>query len=318
MRPALQYQPDQEQLSLSAALETPLADLLPIARLHGNAIGEDDTVWRQLSALGVLTAGLGEARGGSGLGATELALIGIELGKHLAAPAIIATMVAGDGSDESPRIATGFGGENPVWIEEPDASLLLVRTDAGATLHAMPKDGRVADDFIWGVRLMTGPIDEPVRELDLREASVLRLLDAAALAGIADATLAMAVDYAKTREQFGRPIGSFQAIKHHCATMAISARAARDLTTFAAVAIDTGRADAAHRTESAFLVAANAAIDNAGLNIQIHGGIGFSAEADPHLFLKRARLVTALGGGIEAAAVRIAAARITNLTGMDI
>ncbi|WP_168371701.1 acyl-CoA dehydrogenase family protein [Sphingomonas sp. Leaf357] len=305
-------------MSLSAALEAPLADLLPIARLHAGAIGEDHSVWRQLFDLGILTAGLDEARGGSGLGATELVLIAIELGKHLVSPAIIATMVARDGTEESLRIATGFGGEEPVWIEEPGASVLLVRTDAGATLHAMPKDGQIADDFIWGVRLINGPIGAPLRELDMREASLLRLLEAAALAGIADATLAMAVDYAKTREQFGRPIGSFQAIKHHCANMAISARAARDLTTFAAVAMDTGRADAAHRTESAFLVAANAAVDNAGMNIQVHGGIGFSAEADPHLFLKRARLIVALGGGSEAAALRIAAAHITNHSGTDI
>jgi alkylation response protein AidB-like acyl-CoA dehydrogenase len=116
----------------------------------------------------------------------------------------------------------------------------------------------------------------------------------------------MGVAYAGIRSQFGRPIGSFQAVKHHCANMAIAARCARDQTDFAAVALDEDRPDAALQVECALLVAGSAALDNCGLNIQIHGGIGFSDEADPHLVLKRARLQIALAGGLEAASERIA------------
>nr|WP_277817133.1 acyl-CoA dehydrogenase family protein [Solimonas terrae] len=134
----------------------------------------------------------------------------------------------------------------------------------------------------------------------------LRLIDAAALAGVAQTALQMGVDYAGLREQFGRPIGSFQAVKHHCANMAIAARCARDQVSFAAVALDEGRADAALQVESALFVAGTAAIENAGKNIQIHGGIGFSDEADPHLLLKRARVLIAIAGGLEAANARIA------------
>jgi alkylation response protein AidB-like acyl-CoA dehydrogenase len=155
---------------------------------------------------------------------------------------------------------------------------------------------------------MTGPLGSALRTLDDRELQLLRLIDAAALAGIAQAALDMAVDYAKLREQFGRPIGSFQAIKHHCATMAIAARGAADAASFAAVAFDSERADTPHRIESALLFAAAGAIDNAGTNIQVHGGIGFSAEAEPHLLLKRAQLLAALAGGAEAMAERVAAA----------
>jgi alkylation response protein AidB-like acyl-CoA dehydrogenase len=133
----------------------------------------------------------------------------------------------------------------------------------------------------------------------------LRLIDAAALTGIAQAALDMSVAYAGTRAQFGRPIGSFQAVKHHCANMVIGARCARDQTTFAAVAIDDGRDDAALQVECALFVAGSAALDNAGKNIQIHGGIGFSDEADPHLLLKRAQLLVAIAGGLEAANDRI-------------
>jgi alkylation response protein AidB-like acyl-CoA dehydrogenase len=308
----MQYQPDQDQLTLAGGMQAPLAAILPIERLRREPGGETEAAWRRLAQLGVTAAALDEARGGSGLGATELALIGIELGRRLASPAIFATTIAlraarDIGAGEAPRIAAAFSLTDGIWVDEPGAEWLLVRAEEGAALHAMPAAPSVADEATWGLRLMSGEIGPCLGRLDPREDRLLRLLDAAALAGVADATLTMAVEYAKMREQFGRPIGSFQAIKHHCADMAIAARAARDLTTFAAVAIDAGRVDAPHRTESAFLIAAHAAIANAGANIQIHGGIGFSAEADPHLFLKRARLVAALGGGVEAAAQRVVA-----------
>ncbi|HSX57595.1 MAG TPA: acyl-CoA dehydrogenase family protein, partial [Sphingomonas sp.] len=112
--------------------------------------------------------------------------------------------------------------------------------------------------------------------------------------------------YSQVREQFDRPIGSYQAVKHFCANMAIAAQSAGDLVTFAAVAVDNGRADAAAQVEAAWIAAAQAALGNAATNIQIHGGIGFSDEADPHLYIKRARLLVAVGGGIEAALERIA------------
>jgi len=88
--------------------------------------------------------------------------------------------------------------------------------------------------------------------------------------------------------------------------MATAARCARDQVLFAAVAIDEAREDAIFQGECALYVAGAAALDNAGKNIQIHGGIGFSDEADPHLFLKRAQLQLAMAGGLEAANARIA------------
>jgi len=148
-------------------------------------------------------------------------------------------------------------------------------------------------------------VGEPLARFDESQVARLRLIDAAALAGMAQTALEMSVAYAGIREQFGRPIGSFQAVKHHCANMAIAARCARDQTTFAAVALDEGRADARLQVECAFFVAGTAALDNAGKNIQIHGGMGFSDEADPHLFLKRARLQIEIGGGLEAANERV-------------
>jgi alkylation response protein AidB-like acyl-CoA dehydrogenase len=152
-------------------------------------------------------------------------------------------------------------------------------------------------------------VGEQVARFDESQLPRLRLIDAAALAGIAEGALEISVAYAGMREQFGRPIGSFQAVKHHCANMAIAARCARDQTNFAAVALDEGRPDAQMQVECAFFVAGSAALDNAGKSIQIHGGMGFSDEADPHLFLKRAQLSIAIAGGLEAASWRIANTR---------
>jgi alkylation response protein AidB-like acyl-CoA dehydrogenase len=146
----------------------------------------------------------------------------------------------------------------------------------------------------------------PIARFEAPQLLRLRLIDAAALAGISQAALDMSVAYAGTRAQFGRPIGSFQAVKHHCANMVSAARRARDQTCFAAVAIDEGRDDAALQVECALFVAGSAALENAGKNIQIHGGMGFSDEADPHLLLKRAQLLIAIAGGLEAANERIA------------
>jgi alkylation response protein AidB-like acyl-CoA dehydrogenase len=106
----------------------------------------------------------------------------------------------------------------------------------------------------------------------------------------------MAVEYAKARQQFGKPIGSFQAIKHLCADMAIRAEAAACQVIFAALVQAEGHAGVDFHSVAAKLVAVEAALQNAAQNIQIHGAIGFTAEADAHLFIKRAHVLEQLWG----------------------
>lgn len=310
MSTRLRYMPDADELALAGALEGAIAEVLPVARLHAGSGDEDADRWRQLDALGILTAGVEEASGGSGLGAVGQAIMAVALGRMLATPAVLATMATAGvlPASQPHRVAAGFAGEPAVWAEEGGATHVLLHATGEAALHAMPAATRQIDDATWGVRLMTAKLETPVAVLSSSRVHLLRILYAAALAGNAAATLDMAVAYAKVREQFGRPIGSFQAVKHHCADMAIAARSACDLSMAAAVALDDGRDDAGLLVASAALVAREAAIGNAGLNIQIHGGIGFSAEADPHLFLKRAHLIAALDGNAEAAALALAAA----------
>jgi alkylation response protein AidB-like acyl-CoA dehydrogenase len=117
------------------------------------------------------------------------------------------------------------------------------------------------------------------------------VLAAASLAGICGVVQNMAVEYAKIREQFGQPIGTFQAIKHRCADMAVRTEAASAQASFAAIALRDGRADSTFQAIAAKLIAGTYAIASAQENIQIHGAIGTTAELPAHLFLKRAHLL---------------------------
>jgi alkylation response protein AidB-like acyl-CoA dehydrogenase len=155
----------------------------------------------------------------------------------------------------------------------------LTRPAAAITLEDAPAR-------LVGPRLTCGaPLDQS------------RVALAAEAAGGAEALLEMTVDYAKARVQFGRPIGSFQAIKHRCADMLVAAEGARSLA----------RATAALEQDAEFAVAAalarawccDAFADVAGAAIQIHGGIGFTWEHDAHLYLRRAKSLQHLFGGCD-------------------
>ncbi len=315
METELRYHPTPDQLALASTIEESILPLLPVSRLHA-ATQESEETWSGLDEIGIFGITAAEAQGGSGLGAVEETLIAMALGRQLASPSVLATVGAAharlrDGVNglRGRRIAAGFrNGGRIVAVEDRSAERVLIREAAEAAVYAVDSAGsRLIDSRLWlaGLREYAAP-GEAVARFDAAGLSRLRLLDAAALAGIAGAALDMGVAYAGTREQFGRPIGSFQAVKHHCANMAISARCARDQVSFAAVAVDDLRDDAPLQVECALWVAGSAALENAGKNIQIHGGIGFSDEADPHLFLKRARLLIAMAGGLEAANQRIA------------
>jgi alkylation response protein AidB-like acyl-CoA dehydrogenase len=123
----------------------------------------------------------------------------------------------------------------------------------------------------------------------LRRAATV--LVAAEAVGVAERTLEMSVEFAKVREQFGKPIGTFQAIKHRCADMATRTEVARAVVTYAAVAVQDGEPDADFHVHSAKALAADAAIQNATDNVQNHGGMGYTWESDAHLYLKRARVL---------------------------
>ena len=309
------YLPDREQIALARSMGESLRSILPLSRLQGSH-DESAATWTALRDLGVLGISMPAEDGGSGLDAAEEALIVIELGRQLVAPSVLATLGATHlgsrgrhlAAEGEGRFATAYGGSGRfVVVGGQGANLLLVQCDsAPPRLFAFPPSSRVLDEKLWSTRLLeTAGLGEPLATATPAEAMRLRLLDAAALAGLAQAALDMAVRYAGVREQFGRAIGSFQAVKHHCANMALAARCACDQVGFAAIAVDDDRDDAALQVESALFVAGSAAIENSGKNIQVHGGIGFSEEAAPHRLLKRARVLVQLAGGLEAALSRV-------------
>ena len=120
-------------------------------------------------------------------------------------------------------------------------------------------------------------------------------LDVAAIAlaaeqlGGAQRALDMAVEYAKIRQQFGRPIGSFQAIKHRCADLLLEVESLRSAVGYAAAAVAAGSTEVPVLASLVKSYASEVYSHVAGENIQIHGGIGFTWEHDAHLYLKRAK-----------------------------
>ncbi|MEQ8232628.1 MAG: acyl-CoA dehydrogenase family protein [Gammaproteobacteria bacterium] len=197
------------------------------------------------------------------------------------------------------------------------AHILVVAREAGTSGDEGIGLWRVAEDAPGFSRRPLATIDTtrrlaalafaatPARRLDdAREcaAIVARVLDDAAVAlaheliGCASALLDASVEYAKLRMQFGRPIGSFQAIKHKCARLLLELELARAAVYYAAAARDAGDADAAALAAQAKAQASDAALDCAREAVQIHGGIGFTWDHDTHLWFKRATSAAVLLG----------------------
>jgi alkylation response protein AidB-like acyl-CoA dehydrogenase len=137
------------------------------------------------------------------------------------------------------------------------------------------------------------------------------LLDEAAVLGCAEALggiermLEMTVEYTSVRVQFGRPIGSFQAVKHGAAALAIHAHASRAATYYAAMAADAGAPDASRAACVAASYVSGALGEVAGEALQLHGGIGFTWEHDLHLYLRRAKVDAVLHGDAPAHRTRL-------------
>jgi hypothetical protein len=216
------------------------------------------------------------------------------VGSHLAAPLI-------DGAAGGARpVALAF--EAAGYVEhfgEVDDTLVLTdpalhSTEYGQAESVDPLDPLTPLYRIWD------PLTGPELEADVER---LRLdgivLTAALLSGIASRTVELAVAYAKDREQFGKPIGTFQAVKHMCADMLVRAEIARAAVDAAGVLLDASDADAARAVHTAKLLAGEYAVQNAKTCVQVYGGMGFTWEVDVHLYLKRAAVLNTQFGSAE-------------------
>ena len=302
------------------------------ATLEGGS-AHPDAVWKAAGDLGWLGLALSEEHGGSGFGLSELAVVleaqGRELSPGPFLPTVAASLVIDRCGPDTlrtellPGLADGttvgalglsgsavvgsdldVTGEIPAVLGAPDADVLVLiagddvvvvdATTDGVTVTALqPLDTSRSVGSV-ALRAVTVTEDRVLRGAARRARTVFRILASAEAVGVAWASLEMAVEYAKVREQFGRTIGTFQAVKHHAANMLVDAE-----QTTAAV-WDAARAD---DLDSAWFPAAVAAshairaqVFNAQNNIQLHGGIGFTWEHDAHLYLRRARTLAALIG----------------------
>ena len=285
--------------------------------------------WAELGGLGLLGLHVPEDLGGSGFGLAETLVVAEQMGRYLApgpfVPTVITSAVlAAAGPDDLqkrllPGLADGtvvgaaaLGGEVTYadGAATGQAGVVISGHLADVLLVPAGDDVLVVEKPAGGVHAEVPANLDPSRRaarvrLDAAPATVLpgarglltdvaRAVLAAEAAGIAAETTEQAAEYAKIRQQFGRPIATFQAVKHHCANMLVAAELA------AAAGWDAGRAgldggdQLSYTAAIAAVLASPAAVGNANLNIQVHGGIGFTWEHDAHLYLRRATAIAAV------------------------
>lgn len=277
--------PNDEQIAFQTATADWCRDNMPLEGARSRPQG----LWDQLGAMGwtVMTAS------GMDLDHATEALVFAELGRFLAPVALLSSAVAARWSGGEAKVALALPSDEQVRIFDSDGAaqaLGLFSESIGqfAIDAAMPTNPSL-DQSATVAQMVIPRTVEALN--DPRAALHLQLLTAAYAVGCADAARDMAASYAKMREQFERPIGWFQAIKHMCADMAVRAAVSRSQLYYAACALDANGDDAAFHVAAAKRLADQAALDNGRANIQVHGGIGMTDEAYPHFCLKRAHLL---------------------------
>lgn len=267
--------------------------------------------------LGWLAISLPEENDGIGLGAQGLALLNYELGRAAAPGALLASSVAvetlarsdadcvdliGDVVAGTATLALAATPGRPqrdgmVWLlGDPSARAALIAGEGDDVALATFDAAQASKLDLWDETQAVFAV--PASALSVTQTlpgmrKMLTALYAVAVAadsaGAARGTLDRTVRYMKEREQFGRPIGSFQALKHRAADHHVNAKSADELVWQAAEAIDAGDPGALLWATMAKANATEAAAQVAGDCVQLHGGVGFTREYDPHLYMKRIR-----------------------------
>lgn len=298
------------ELEIASAAADVFAGLTPIERLHGPG-GRDlsRTQLNELADLGWFGLMLSDSQGGSELSAVEAALFFREAGRVLAPLELVsqtlAALVAGDPDlvqafakgQALAAIAVKDGDELRVF-GSPEAEYAVIDNGDGVTLIAL--SGLTLEDrpcLDPGTSMRVAPLltITPLTQSG-DHYNLARIVSAALLVGLAEGALDLIVEYAKVRETFGRKIGSYQAVRHPAADMALRVESARSQLWYAAASVKDSRSDARAHAIAAKHLANQAAVLNADVNIQLHGGIGVTDEHHAHLFLKRALLLSQLFG----------------------
>ncbi len=311
------YSLSEEQEALRDVFASFFDTQCPMTRVRAaEPHGFDADLWRRLVDMRVVAMGLPESVGGDGAGLVELMLVAEQLGRRLAPVPMIEAAVAaralaavapsvGDGpltdAIDGSRLLTLalHTGSGPQLV--PAAAVAdgvvglvddaLVLTASDEPRHQPANQGRAP--IAWwdlgatgSVVLTTGTAATSVYEQARRE---WKLLIAAALVGMAGAVLDIGVDHARSRVAFGAPIGTYQAVSHALADVAIGVDTARRLVGKAAWFADHEPQSERHLVPMAFLYAEETAMQAATVGVHVLGGVGFTVESDAQLYFRRVK-----------------------------
>ncbi|KAA8886719.1 acyl-CoA dehydrogenase [Nocardia colli] len=305
----------------------------PIATMRTDPSAFWRAYWPGLADLGIFRVAVAEDSGGAGGSVADLAVLVEQAAHDLVGGPVLATalanlITAGQLDEQLPcGVALDFIVGAQVSVAAANGELSLtgswdsVLGAAPETAVLLPVSAPQGQRWILLEPDADGLRVEPLAPLDLSTPlarvhctdvrvapeqifaspyaveDLVVVLAAAELAGLAGWCLETAVEYAKVREQFGRKIGSFQAVKHICAWMLCRAELIRAVAADAAAAVDEGGAELPVAAAIAAAISLDAAVDTAKDCIQVLGGIGFTWEHDAHLYLRRAVALRQLLGG---------------------
>src|SRR4051812_16202834 len=321
----MRLRPNQDALDFGGSVGELLeqqCDAEALRAAWDSADGRVPGLWKRLADIGGTGLTVPEVHGGAGLDltwalpmltATGRAAAPEPLVETLAAARIVTAAGGALASEWLPRVADGSAvlamGPGPTGVVSAAAAadlLLLADDDAVWALPAAAVSVQQLPSVDTGVRLATvewSPKDAVAR-IDPQVAQHVAasayewavVATSAQLVGLAEAMLDMAVRYALQREQFGKPIGSFQAIKHQLADVYVGVAFARPLVNRAAWSVTRSLPSQARDASHAKHAASAAAGRAARTALQVHGGIGYTFEHDLHMWLKRTWTLSALWG----------------------
>jgi alkylation response protein AidB-like acyl-CoA dehydrogenase len=299
---------------------------------NGDGDGHPPSLWKAAGEQGWLAVLVPEEHDGLGLGLVEAQVIARALGAGVAPGPWRGTVLAGEavrlaGSDEQkgawlPRFAAGaavgaftlrgsapgvlpaveYGAVADVVVARSGDGLALV--EGATSTPRMSYDGttRLADLEAGAGEVLPGATADVIEELTARAT----VLVAADLVGVAREAITRTVAYDREREQFGVPVGSFQAIKHALADLHVGVTMAEHAALYAAHAVDERLPDAPLAVSVAKAKASDVALQATAAMIQYHGGIGYTWEHEAHFFYKRAKRLAAQWGDADTHRGRIA------------
>lgn len=304
-----------EQHDLQDQARSFLEVRFPLARvavLADSELGWDPGSWQDLVGLGWLGISAPESLGGAGLGFLEEAIVLEELGRCLyPGPFLTTVALALPALDDSRRAQVAAGSRRwsaALW--QPDGAVpdldrvdqvVLGLDDQLLAVDATGERLSSIDPTRTLGRLLPSP-GEPLHrgEEAARITRLMRLRLSAALAmeavGGAQRVLELGVEHARTREQFGKPVGSYQAVSHPLADSHVEVELARSLAYWAAWCLSVGHGDSALAASAAKATAAQSYVRVCERTIQVMGGIGFTWESPVHRYYKRALWIEAFAG----------------------